>query len=423
MMAPQILEMMAGRIVNTVFDGVLLAIAVAVFLRVSGRQNARTRFALWFVTLLGIAVLPFLSLQNSLHEAVAARITLPSSWAVALVAVWSIGFAFLAARLGHGLWRVHRLRSGCEELTLPPELLDSLQVSRGTRVYVSDDVEVPAAIGFFRPGVILPRSLAAELSSEELEVVLLHELAHVQRWDDWSNLAQQVVKTVFFFHPAVLWIERRLSLEREMACDDIVLQRTGGAKAYASCLISFAEKMQQVRALALMQPLVHRMCQLSRRVAEILDADRPRQNVVRKPLVVMNLGLVAASIVGLPHMPQVVAFTQSASLDAMAHSVPVEATMPPAATMIPAKYVVPATQLKASAKPAIDRKKVHPPAPKRVMAVKSVPVEDRTVAPTLVIFESTSDFNSGAQIWRLCIWQFSPDGTPVRVASTIELKI
>jgi len=78
---------------------------------------------------------------------------------------------------------------------------------------------VPTAIGFFQPAVIVPAWTLRELSAEELHSVLLHELAHLRRWDDWTNLAQELVGALFFFHPAVWRIGSRLSLEREMACD------------------------------------------------------------------------------------------------------------------------------------------------------------------------------------------------------------
>jgi beta-lactamase regulating signal transducer with metallopeptidase domain len=70
----------------------------------------------------------------------------------------------------------------------------------------------------------------------------LHELAHLRRYDDWTNLAQKLVKALFFFHPAVWWIEKQVSLEREMACDDAVLAETASPRAYAECLAHLAEK-------------------------------------------------------------------------------------------------------------------------------------------------------------------------------------
>src|SRR5258707_5357457 len=89
---------------------------------------------------------------------------------------------------------------------------------------------------------IFPDWVLQELSAEELKVVLLHEFAHLRRFDDWTNLLQKLVRTIFFFHPAVWWIERKLSLEREMACDEVVLAETENAQAYAECLVSLAEK-------------------------------------------------------------------------------------------------------------------------------------------------------------------------------------
>ena len=88
-----------------------------------------------------------------------------------------------------------------------------------------------------------------ELSAVELNAILLHELAHLRRWDDWTNLIQKIVGAVLFFHPAVWWIEKKLALEREMACDDLVLAKTASPRAYAECLVSLAEKSLLRRGL------------------------------------------------------------------------------------------------------------------------------------------------------------------------------
>src|SRR5208282_4759507 len=105
--------------------------------------------------------------------------------------------------------------------------------------------------------------LLPQLSAEEIRIILLHEFAHLRRWDDWTNLVQKIVKAIFFFHPAVWWIENRLTIEREMACDDAVVAQTSSPRAYASSLISFAEKLHSARTLALAQFLVSRMRQMS----------------------------------------------------------------------------------------------------------------------------------------------------------------
>ena len=116
-----------------------------------------------------------------------------------------------------------------------------------------------------------------ELSADELNQIVLHELAHLRRRDDWTNLAQKMVKALFFFHPAVWWIEQKMSLEREMACDDAVMAETASPRAYAECLAHLAEKTLIQRGVALAQAALGRIRQTSLRVAQILDGNRSSQ--------------------------------------------------------------------------------------------------------------------------------------------------
>jgi hypothetical protein len=173
---------------------------------------------------------------------------------------------------------------------------------------------VPTAIGFLKPVVALPEWTLRELSHTELNAILLHELAHLRRWDDWTNLAQKVLRAVFFFHPAVWWIEAKLSLEREMACDDAVLAETANPRAYAQCLVAVAEKTLMRRGLAMAQAAVSRVRQTTQRVAQILDANRPGATRIWKPA----LGLVAAfalACVGLlARSPALVSFADKGTM-------------------------------------------------------------------------------------------------------------
>jgi hypothetical protein len=167
-------------------------------------------------------------------------------------------------------------------------------------------------IGFFKPVIVIPAWALRELPSDELNVILLHEFAHLRRWDDWTNLLQKMVRAIFFFHPAVWWIESRLSLEREMACDDQVLARTGNPRGYAQCLISLLEKSAARRGWAMAQALVHRARESSLRVAQILDASRPNSKHVWKPAlgIVGVFSLVCIAVV--PSAPKFVAFSGDA---------------------------------------------------------------------------------------------------------------
>jgi beta-lactamase regulating signal transducer with metallopeptidase domain len=102
-------------------------------------------------------------------------------------------------------------------------------------------VAVPTVVGLLKPTILLPLSLSSGLTPDQIEMLLLHELAHLRRHDHWVNLAQWIVETAMFFHPAVWWVSRRIRAERELACDDRVLA-TGVAEAsYADSLLRMAE--------------------------------------------------------------------------------------------------------------------------------------------------------------------------------------
>jgi len=193
-------------------------------------------------------------------------------------------------------------------------------------------------VGFFQPAVILPVWSLEELSSAELDAVVLHELAHLRRWDDWTNLAQKLLRALFFFHPAVWFVENRLSLEREMACDDMVLAQTSDPRAYAECLVSLAEKNFLQRGLALAQAAVGRMRQTSLRVLQILDVRRPKSVGVWKPAPWVVAGFSVACLVGAEHAPRLVAFGDRAQGLNVATSYPVD-SVSYAPAVVPAAYV------------------------------------------------------------------------------------
>jgi beta-lactamase regulating signal transducer with metallopeptidase domain len=324
-------QVFAGRLVNTLFDGVAITLVLWMVLRLTGRQNSGTRFALWLSALAGIAALPLLSGASGMTVGVRpvtekAELYLPVTWAIGLFYVWAAGAGTLLAGLGIGLWRLHQFRAGCSEVdpaTFGPDITKRLKegANRRVKLCVSEAIAVPSVMGFFRPAIIFPAWLLPNLSAEDVNTVLLHELAHLRRWDDWSNLFQKVVKALFFFHPAVWWIESRLTLEREMACDDLVLAQSASPRVYAASLLSLAEKIQQRRGLALVQALLGRAAQISQRIAQILDIDRPKGVAAWKPALGIGGAVIAIALVGFPYAPRLVAFGSSSSPALNAHTV------------------------------------------------------------------------------------------------------
>ena len=134
---------------------------------------------------------------------------------------------------------------------------------RSVEIRLSDALDAPSVIGFFRPAVVIPRSLWNELAPEDLKQIILHEMAHLERGDDWTNLLQKLLRALCPLNPALFWAERHLCREREQACDDAVLDAAGNARAYATCLANLAENRLVRRITSLAPGLWQRHSELA----------------------------------------------------------------------------------------------------------------------------------------------------------------
>jgi beta-lactamase regulating signal transducer with metallopeptidase domain len=440
-------QFVAERALNSVPGGLLIAAFAWVALRAVGRQNSGTRFAVWFSALLAIAALPFvpgLGAHDAVAHAVRAEITLPWFWAVAIFAAWLLFAALAAARVLVGLWSLRRLRRSGIELVpseLHPAIREALaqcEAKRPVTVCSSSTVSIPTAIGFFKPVILIPEWALRDLPAEELRIILLHEFAHLRRWDDWTNLAQKIVRSIFFFHPAVWWIERRLSIEREMACDDAVVAETGNPRSYAECLVSLAEKSFVRRSLAMAQAVVGHARETSIRLAQILDHDRPRATRVFKPALGLMAAFVAACLIMLPNAPRLIAFgnevdqngvasaRESVALPAQAHVVPVnartdvdtatgfrkEATTPLAHR--PSK--VAAVKVERGASPRVVNARLEQQG-SPVLAVPAVAKQSAPASVFLVVMQTAEFDEQGSVVWSVRVWRItfaSPDPSAVR---------
>jgi hypothetical protein len=472
-------------IFNALPAGFVIALFAWGFLRAFRRQNSGTRFAVWFLALLTIAALPFLSgfgngralpVQRSFHPA----ISIPEHWALFVFIAWALGASIALLRLAAGFWRLHRLRQSCTPIDiadLNPGLQSTLlqntslrntslrntwatirssnsaglfKTSKPIAIATSEDLRVPAAIGFWNRTIVLPAWAMRELSPEDLNVILLHEFAHLRRGDGWTNLVQKIVRALFFFHPAVWWIENQLSVEREMACDDAVLAETANPYAYATCLVSLLEKSLAHRGWTMAQAAVHRAREASLRLAEILNKNRPAATKVWSPA----LGIVGVfsvlCLVASPQAPRLVGFdhnttaTNSRPVYSAALSQPEFATGAPGVLARQASaQIVPIPALVINRQDA-HRRTTHPrgltehqPAP-AVIAARLNPAEPRLVearateedqkaAPqfqTLVFIETTietTQFASHDSPVMVRVWQITWITTPEMRAARVPV--
>jgi bla regulator protein blaR1 len=184
------------------------------------------------------------------------RIAVSATASLVLAAVWMAGTLLIFGVVwGRGLER----RSLLTELTAPPgELLEKmilalegrLGLRRGVTVLLTECPIGPAVAGTRHPEVYLPRKLADSLSAEQLEALLAHELIHVRRSDMWIARLQLVAQAVWWFHPAVWWMNRQIDRHRERCCDEEVLASLSGDRAvYARCLVDVLAAQQALKPL------------------------------------------------------------------------------------------------------------------------------------------------------------------------------
>jgi beta-lactamase regulating signal transducer with metallopeptidase domain len=313
-------------LVSSLPVGIAIAALAWGVTRLLHRSGAGSRFSIWLAALGVIVLFPWLSaLQRAAAPAIpalsGAKLIFPESVALGLLVAWLVGALFGIMQLGFGLLRLRRIRRSCQQVEaeqLDPVVratLEEFQSERHVTLCISEAVRVPAALGYFRPVVVFPKWVLAELKPLELNGILLHELAHLRRYDDWTNLAQKLVRAMFFFHPAVWIIDSRLTLEREMACDDAALASNLSPRAYAESLLGLAEKSFLKSSIHLAQAAVGQVRQLRYRLAAIVRKDRGAPKVGSFRWAAGAVLACSALVVtyGITHVPRLVAFAPSSS--------------------------------------------------------------------------------------------------------------
>ena len=280
----------ASALLNSVWQAFILCAGVWLALQLLPEITASVRSRIWLGLLLIVAALPvwFLNTHRAATNSAAtnspaaglssARVLhIDARWAVLLVCIWAGSSAWAVVRLLAGARQLRHVTRSARTLEIPAELQDLFGASpanRPVRLCTSSEVAVPSVAGFLHPRILLPVGLIDKLSADDLRQIILHEQEHLHRRDDWTNLLQKVLVALFPLNPVLHWIERRLCLERELACDDGVLSRTGASKAYATCLANLAEHTMLRRGLALALGAWQRQSELARRVHRILRPSR-----------------------------------------------------------------------------------------------------------------------------------------------------
>jgi len=396
---------LAGALGLGILEAAALAAIVFVAIRLS-HPSATTRHVLWWIAFASSAVLPLVSVATSAarieHRAAAAAtmsapstawhplraVTIPKSLApmprqvespalpvpppslsdnllafgqaalaraIALpfAATFLIGLWFAVAaagliRLVRSLIVLRRVKHDALPLDESVvrrlrRLRHSTRAGRSVTLAVSNVVDVPVAVGFYTPTILLPIGVVENEEIADLDQISMHEYAHLDRYDDWTNLVQRVIERVLWFNPIVALMGRQISLEREIACDDWVIAQTGRAHRYATCLWKLVESARLPANPVMAPGALLSPKQITIRIEQLLDS---RRNALPRlsPLAALLVGALSAAFVVVQAVKAPVIAVEDAT------AVPVRSawTAPPVSTIrktlpsAPARPVTPA---------------------------------------------------------------------------------
>ena len=321
---------------SSIAGSIVLAAGTALLVR-SSHFTAASRHKLWFMTLLAVAGLPFISAGVSLARAQQAQQAQPAqpaetfalsqknlgaetsparvaparripatahrlatrSWAaasslpaaprfaglghdvfLALDAAFALGALAGLAMLALSVYGLRRVKG--RSIPLDDSLADDLPwlsaPSAGREAYLrlSHEIEVPVAIGFRRPVILIPVDLATHSGLRAIEDLVVHEHAHLRHYDDWTNLVQRAIERLFWFNPVVWYVGRRIALEREMAADDAVIARSADVVRYAESLLRMARQMRMPAYAVVAPGALFTRRQISTRIEALLAPGRER---------------------------------------------------------------------------------------------------------------------------------------------------
>ncbi|MBI4477096.1 MAG: M56 family metallopeptidase [Acidobacteria bacterium] len=324
----------------TLKASVLLGIAAIMQAVMSRRTSAAMRHLVWTLAIVGVLLLPILSLAlpewvvvirtaaTKVADATPAVDGVEESAALArpsaslaenaepapvlrplagissssvIASIYAAGMLVMLIRLTMQRWTVRRLAHEATDLRdeewtrLLRESAASMGVRRPVRLLRSRECTMPMAFGTRRPAILIPAT-ADTWPEDRRRAVVLHELAHVARYDCLTQSLAFAACTMYWFHPAAWWISRRLRIERELACDDRVIAAGAQAREYAGHLLEIAYSLGSQRAPALAVSMA-RPRQLEGRMRAVLDLARNRS----VPAVRMRVaGAVIAAALLLP---------------------------------------------------------------------------------------------------------------------------
>ncbi|MFH0735091.1 MAG: M56 family metallopeptidase [bacterium] len=271
-------------LIHLMWQGFLIAILTGIILFVFNKTSAKTKYIVYFVSLLLTVLLPSITTLYKSSEDVsivhAKEITPTQSKEILLdgkyvatqyrrhgivseynekiikqigtylpfiTIIWVIGVLLISI---YHIFCFFKLLKFVEQTRQSLELLwekriqkliKNLNIRRKINIFKIPGLDSPVVIGFLKPFLLIPISFFTGMSEQSIEAIILHELAHIKRYDYLLNMIQIIIEVLGFFHPAIWWLSKRIREERENCCDDIAINIIGDRVVYAKSLIQLEE--------------------------------------------------------------------------------------------------------------------------------------------------------------------------------------
>jgi beta-lactamase regulating signal transducer with metallopeptidase domain len=309
-MSPHWTLVLTDALLHFVWQGALIGVVTVSVLNGLRPARAATRYAVLcaafaflvaapIVTLLTLVMAPSLS-NGASHVLVTRTVaSVTPSWARTVVLpLWVAGVCVCGARTLIAYRYLVALRVGAyaaagHVLDIVRALEQRMHVRRRVQVVIAAASGGPSMAGWLRPVLLLPAAVITGLTPEQLETIIAHEMAHVRRHDYFVNVIQLVAETLLFYHPVTWWLSARLREERELCCDDIVVETCGDAVVYARALAE-SERRRVATLGAPIAALGANDGPLMYRIRRLLGVDAPRRP---SSMIVPLLALVVACVV------------------------------------------------------------------------------------------------------------------------------
>lgn len=286
----QIIKALCRTLIHSLWQGLALAIITALMLILTKKSAAVLRYNLmigFLILFTAITAVTFCiqlnSAQKSIAEQVISNPTTPpvnlsakqsaaiqkpdgiitagisyfNTHANLIVLIWFLIICARCVQFAVGLQHIYFMkRNRVLEAGLYWEnklnrLANKIGINKTVGLLQSCIAKLPMVLGHFKPVILIPIGLLTALSEEEIEAILIHELAHIRRKDYLINLLQSSMEILFFFNPAVLWLSTLIKAERENCCDDIVVEQISSKINYIKALVSCEEYSSSAPSFAI----------------------------------------------------------------------------------------------------------------------------------------------------------------------------